>query len=108
MGPGAPAGSAAPGVTSPTGPRGAESLGPGRRISETHVELVDEIVVGELAARAALVFDAAVDDHVAAVGDADRLVEVLLRHEHREPAAFLELADLVDGAAHEERRQAHR
>ena len=33
-----------------------------------------ELVVGEVVARAALVFDAAVDDHVAAVGDADRLV----------------------------------
>src|SRR5450631_2546749 len=75
---------------------------------EAHVELVDELVVGELGARAALELDVAVDDDVAAVGDADGLVEVLLRHEDREAAAFLEAADLVDGAAHQEGRQAHR
>src|SRR5215510_3819856 len=45
---------------------------------EPHVELVDQLVVREVFARAALVLDLAVNDHVAAVGDADRLVEVLL------------------------------
>src|SRR3989442_10030248 len=77
------------------------NLDPGlRRDDKLHpqVQLVHKLVVGELVARSAFVLDPAVDDHVAAVGDPDRLVEVLLGHEHREPLAILELADLVDGA----------
>src|SRR5262245_50561432 len=50
-------------------------------ILEAHVQLVDQLVVREVLARAALVFDLPVHDHVAPVGDADRLVEVLLGHE---------------------------
>src|SRR5882672_8075110 len=75
-------------------------------ILEAHVQLVDQLVVREVLARAALVLDLAVHDHVAAVGDADRLVEVLLGHEDGEPVALLQLPDLVDGVDHQYRREA--
>src|SRR5215471_1702038 len=64
--------------------------------SQPHVQLVDQLVVREVVARSALVLDPPVDDHVAAVGDADRLVEVLLGHEDGQAVALLQLPDLVD------------
>ena len=48
------------------------------------------------------------DDDIAAVGDADGLGEVLLGHQHGELVALLHLADRVDGAGHQDRRQADR
>ncbi len=47
-------------------------------------------------------------DDIAAVGDAQRLGEVLLGHQHREIVVVLELLDGVDGAAHQKRRQTDR
>src|SRR6185436_6647979 len=44
----------------------------------------------------ALEHDLAVHDDVAAIGDADRLVEVLLRHQHRQAVFVLQLLDLGD------------
>src|SRR6266702_1095479 len=72
------------------------------------VQLMHQLVVRELVPRTAFVFDPAVDDHVATIGDPDRLVEVLLGHEHREAIAILELADLVYRVDDQERREADR
>ena len=48
------------------------------------------------------------DDDVTAVGDAQRLREVLLRHQHGELVLVLELLDLVDGTAHQHGRETDR
>ncbi len=50
----------------------------------------------------------AVHDDIAAVGDADRLGEVLLRHQHGELVLVLELLDGVDGAGNQQGRKSHR
>src|SRR5712691_3343152 len=89
-------------------PRSSMPSRPSCAPSQSHVELVYQLVIGEILARAALVLDPAVHDHVAAIGDADRLVEVLLRHEHGEPVAFLQFPDFVDRVDDEYRRQADR
>src|SRR5262245_15345914 len=65
----------------------------GDPVSQSHIQLVHQLIIREIVARAAFVLDAAVHDHVAAVGDAHRLVEILLRHEHREAVRLLELLD---------------
>src|ERR1043166_1166944 len=75
---------------------------------QSQIKLPDQIVVVELGGGAALEGDAAVHDHVAAVGDADRLGEVLLGHQHGQAVAGFEFLDLVDGAAHQDRREADR
>src|SRR6267143_5286165 len=89
-------------ITAPKAPRG-RSLSRRAKIVVLH-----ERVLLELGDRSAFEHDLAVHDDVAAVGDADRLVEVLLRHQHREPVAFLQLPDLVDRMDHEDGREAHR
>src|SRR5581483_9704778 len=61
------------------------------------VVALDQRVLLQLGHRPALEHDLAVDDDVAAAGDADRLVEVLLGHEHRETVLVLQLLDLGDG-----------
>src|SRR5216684_341937 len=71
---------------------------------QPEVEFADQLVVVELVGGAAFEGDLAVDDDVAAIGDLDRLGEVLLGHEHAQMVAVLELLDLLDGAAHEQRR----
>ena len=48
------------------------------------------------------------DDDVAAVGDADRLGEILLGHQHGEPILFFQLLDLIDGAADQDRGEPDR
>src|SRR5882672_2080607 len=73
-----------------------------------HVQLVNQLVVGEILARAALVLDASVHDHVAAIGDAYCLGEILLGHENCEAVALLELPDLVDGMDDQYRREPDR
>src|SRR4051794_17506852 len=60
------------------------------------VVALDQRILLELGHGAALEHDLAVDDDVAAVGDADRLVEVLLGHQHGQPVALLQLLDLGD------------
>src|SRR5438128_7514976 len=89
-------------------PRSSMPSRPSCAPSQSHLELVHQLVVSQLLARAALVLDPAVHDDVAAIGDADRLVEVLLGHEHREPVGLLQLPDLVDGVDDEYRREADR
>src|SRR6266704_659819 len=89
-------------------PRSSMPSRPSCAPSQPHVKLVHQLVVGQLLARAPLVLDPAVHDDVAAVGDADRLVEVLLGHEHREPVGLLQLPDLVDGVDDEYRRKTDR
>src|SRR5580700_7488494 len=64
-----------------------------RRRSQTEIELAHELVVVEFFGRAAFEGDPAVDDDVAAVGDADRLVEVLLGHQHGQAEALLQFLD---------------
>src|SRR5205823_14282574 len=67
------------------------------------IEPLHQIVLLQLLARPTLELDAAVDDDVAAVGDADRLREVLLGHQHGEADAALQLLDLGDHLRDEER-----
>src|SRR5438132_6216367 len=52
--------------------------------------------------------DLAVHDDVAAIGDADRLVKVLLCHEHGKAVAVFQLFDLRDRMRHEDRRKPDR
>ena len=52
--------------------------------------------------------DFTMDDDVTAIGDPDRLIEVLLRHEHSQTELLIELADLGDGLRDQERRQTYR
>src|SRR6185437_4139706 len=75
---------------------------------QPQIKLLDQIVVIEFVGRAALERDLAVDDNVAAVGDADRLIKILLGHQHGQRVALLHLADGVDGAADQDRRQTDR
>src|ERR1700720_1706866 len=65
-------------------------------LSKPQIEFADELVVVELVGGAAFEGDLAVDDDVAAVGDADGLVEVLLGHQHGQLVAVLQLLDLLD------------
>src|SRR4030095_3818614 len=74
--------------------------------AQAPIELLDQIVVVELVGGAALEGDLAVHDYITAVGDADRLSEILLGHQHRELVVLLELLDGVDGGADEDRREA--
>ena len=48
------------------------------------------------------------DDDIAAVGDLDRLVEVLLGHQHGQPVLVLELLDLGDHPADQDRGEPDR
>src|SRR5690349_7885497 len=74
-------------------------------MSQPQIKLLDQIVVVELLGRAALERDLAVYNDIAAVGDAQRLREVLLRHQHGELVALLELLDLLDRARDQHRRK---
>src|SRR5215470_18897619 len=85
-----------------------EEAGRGWRASQPEIKLPDQLVVVELVGGTAFEGDLAVDDDVTAVGDAQRLWEVLLRHQHGELVLVLELLDLVDGAADQHWRQAYR
>src|SRR6516225_9694729 len=62
---------------------------------QPEIKFPDQLVVVELVGGAAFEGDLAVDDDVTAVGDAQRLREVLLRHQHGELVLVLELLDLV-------------
>src|SRR5579859_2073844 len=78
------------------------------RGSQPEIKLLDQVVVVELVGGAAFERDLAVDDDVAAVGDADRLVEILLGHQHGERVALFHFADGFDGAADQDRGEADR
>jgi hypothetical protein len=68
--------------------------------SQPEIEFAHELVVVELFGGAALEGDLAVDDDVAAVGDADRLVEVLFGHQHGQLVAVLQLLILSNPGNH--------
>src|SRR5438874_10465055 len=53
-----------------------------RATLQPEIEFADQLVVVELVGAAALEGDLAVHDDIAAIGDADGLVEVLLGHQH--------------------------
>ena len=72
------------------------------------IEPLDDIVASQLFDRIGRNDDLAMDDDVAAGGDPDRLVEVLLRHQHREAEMPVEFADLADGLRYQQRRQPDR
>src|SRR5207248_7720661 len=69
--------------------------------SKPQIEFADELVVVELVGGAAFEGDLAVDDDVAAVGDADGLNEILLGHQHGQLIAVLQLLNLLDRALDE-------
>src|SRR5215510_8968691 len=87
--------------------RGICETGP-LSVLQPQIKLLDQIVVVELLGRAALERDLAVHDDVAAIGDAQCLREVLLRHQHGELVALLELLDLLDRARDQHRRKSDR
>ena len=76
--------------------------------SKPQIEFADELVVVELVGGAAFEGDLAVDDDVAAVGDADGLVEVLLGHQDGQLIAVLQFLDFLDRALNRHRRKADR
>src|SRR5204863_6549957 len=59
--------------------------------SQSHVEFLDQLVVVQLLGGIAREHDLAVHDHVAAVGDGQRLVKVLLGHQDGELPLVLQL-----------------
>ena len=65
------------------------------------IEPLDDVVGFQFVDRARGDRDLAMDDDIAAVGDPDRLVEILLCHQHRQPDALLEFADLGYGLRHQ-------
>jgi hypothetical protein len=69
--------------------------------SQPEIEFPYEFVVVEFLGGAALEGDLAMDDDIAAIGDAHRLVEVLLGHQHGQLIALLQLLDLFDRALNE-------
>src|SRR5437588_3654498 len=76
--------------------------------SKPQIEFADELVVVELVGGAAFEGDLAVDDDVAAIGNADGLDEVLLRHQHGQLVTVLQFLDLLDRALDENRGEADR
>src|SRR5712671_5317703 len=68
------------------------------------IEPLDDIVASQFVDRIGRDDDFTMDDDVTAIGDPDRLVEVLLRHQHRQTEMSVELADLGDGLRDQERR----
>src|SRR5262249_21057627 len=87
--------------------RGALLLREGWNL-KSEIELADQVVVVQLVDGIAGERDLAVDDDVAAVGDAQGLGKVLLRHQHRQLVLVLQLLDLLDRAADQYRRQPNR
>src|ERR1700682_3743449 len=80
----------------------------GQSCDPAEIEPLDDVVASQLVDRIRRNHDLAMDDDVTAAGDADRLIEVLLRHQHRQAETLIELADLGDSLRHQEWRQAHR
>src|SRR4029077_5091196 len=74
----------------------------------TEIELPDQVVVVEFISGTTLESDLAVDDDIAAIGDADGLGEILLGHQHRQLVVVLELLDGVDSSGDQKRREADR
>src|ERR1043165_2468817 len=75
---------------------------------QAQIEFFDQIVVVEFFGGSAFECDLAVDNDIAAVGDADGLIEVLLGHQHRERIALLHLRDRIDGTADQDRGESYR
>src|SRR6516162_1384262 len=69
--------------------------------SQTKIKFLDQIVVVELLGGAALEGNFTVDDHIAAISDADRLIEILFRHQDCEGIALFHFGDRIDGTADE-------
>src|SRR5258705_13559286 len=80
----------------------------GQSCDPAEIEPLDDVVASQFVDRAGRDDDLAMDNDVTAIGDADRLIEVLLRHEHSETEMLIELADLGDGLRDQQRRQAYR
>src|SRR6516164_2890267 len=74
----------------------------------TEIEPLDDIVGLQFLDGSCRNRDLAMDDNISAVGNADRLVEVLFRHEHGQPKTLLELADLRNRLRHQKWRQPNR
>src|ERR1700731_1464852 len=72
------------------------------------IEPLDDFVAFQFVARTGRDDDLAMDNDITAIRDPDRLIEVLLSHQHRQAEMPIELADLGDGLRDQERRQAYR
>src|SRR6266702_3849641 len=79
----------------------------GRQL-QTQIKFLDQIVVVKLVGRSPLESDLAVNNDIAAVGDPDRLVEILLGHQYGKRIALLHFGNRIDGSADENRREANR
>src|ERR1700720_932326 len=80
----------------------------GQSCDPAEVEPLDDVVASQFVDRAGCNDDLAMDNDVTAIGDADRLIEVFLGHEHAQAETLIEFADLGDGLRYQERRQAYR
>src|SRR5260370_26881202 len=82
----------------------------GWRVSgeSAEIERLADVVAFQFVDRPGRDDDLAMDDDVTTVSDPDRLIEILLRHQHRQAEVLIELADLGDGLRDQERRQAYR
>src|SRR5262245_41567779 len=85
-------------------PRGVESPAWLSLTGGAEIVVLHQRILLQLLHRAAVEHDLAMNHDVAAVGDADRLVEILLRHQDGQSVAALELADHVDGLHYEQGR----
>lgn len=74
----------------------------------TEIEAFDEFVVSQLLCRFPFERDLTMHDNITAISYLDRLVEVLLRHQHGKPQTLLTLADYLDHPTHHNRRKTDR
>src|SRR5467141_1742230 len=75
----------------------------GQSCDPAEIEPLDDVVASQFVDRTGRDDDLAMDDDVAAIGDPDRLIEVLLGHQHGQAEMPIELADLGDGLRDQER-----
>src|SRR6516164_1153539 len=72
---------------------------------QAQIKLLDQVIVVEFFGGAAFERDLAEDNDIAAIGNADGLIEVLFRHQHGERVALLHFGDSIDSAPDENGRK---
>src|SRR3979409_1510541 len=75
---------------------GADPCTHSRSCDPAEIEPLDDVVASQFVDRTGRDDDLAMDDDVASIGDPDRLIEVLLGHQHGQadmPAEFAELSE---------------
>src|ERR1700752_687636 len=75
---------------------------------QTQIKFLDQIIVVEFFGGSPFECDLTVHNDIAAVGNSDGLIEILLRHEDRERIALLHLRDCIDSPADQNWGEPHR